>query len=34
MYNPAMSSAPPIDLSAIPESQRAAVLALLQEKGR
>ena len=26
-----MSSAPPIDLSAIPESQRAAVLALLQE---
>ncbi|MFG6515782.1 IS66 family transposase [Sulfitobacter sp. TB366] len=28
-----MSSAPPIDLSAIPESQRAAVLALLQENG-
>ena len=28
-----MSSAPPIDLSAIPESQRTAVLALLQENG-
>ena len=28
-----MSNAPPIDLSAIPESQRAAVLALLQENG-
>lgn len=28
-----MSSAPPIDLSTIPESQRAAVLALLQENG-
>ena len=28
-----MSSAPSIDLSAIPESQRAAVLALLQENG-
>ncbi len=27
-----MSSAPPIDLSAIPESQRAAVLAVLQER--
>ena len=33
MYDPPMSSAPPIDLSAIPESQRAAVLALLQENG-
>ena len=32
-YNLRMSNAPPIDLSAIPESQRAAVLALLQENG-
>ncbi len=31
-YNLAMSNAPPIDLSAIPESQRAAVLAVLQER--
>nr|WP_240672196.1 hypothetical protein [Tropicibacter alexandrii] len=27
-----MPDAPPIDLSAIPESQRAAVLAVLQER--
>ena len=32
-YNLRMSNAPPIDLSAIPESQRAAVLAVLQENG-